>query len=313
MDWLAYLILVALVALLPFELRTFPLASSLQWLFVLLATLSIPILVRERKKLLGDRLVIAGLVFAGSQWLSAALASEFQTNAALGALRITMGLVLLCVTLCLRDRRVLMRVWCVSAICAAIYALLDYYGLGIPDLFRRDEFYAGAVRRLSGSFEYPNTAAAFFAMSLPLVWATLKTRWIRISVSFLLLLVLILTYSRGAIIAVLVMLTIWALAGRSRSAFLFTALATATIIGFLIFQPFLIKRFADEPAVQAFASECDPEFNRLRLPPDGTNELTVRIKNVGTSTWEASGGRPYTLSYRWYDALQKKFIRTTLV
>ena len=45
-----------------------------------------------------------------------------------------------------------------------------YAGLGATSLFRTEEFYIGQIQRLSGSFEYPNTAAAYFAMSLPFVW-----------------------------------------------------------------------------------------------------------------------------------------------
>ena len=78
---ISYFLLAALVASLPFELRSFPLLSNLQWLFLALAAASVPMLVHERKKLFHDRLVIAALVFVLTQWLAAATAPEHMSNA----------------------------------------------------------------------------------------------------------------------------------------------------------------------------------------------------------------------------------------
>src|SRR4051812_27890899 len=113
MDPLARTILVILVAAIPFELNFLPAASSLQWLFVVLSTISLPILFRERRALFHDRLILAALLFVATQWIAAILAPEFRSNALLGALRVTMGFVLLCVTLCRGDRSSLMRVWAI--------------------------------------------------------------------------------------------------------------------------------------------------------------------------------------------------------
>src|SRR3990172_5363722 len=52
-------LLIALVAWLPFEFRSFPVLSNLQWLFIAVALAGLPIVIRERKRLLHVRLVIA--------------------------------------------------------------------------------------------------------------------------------------------------------------------------------------------------------------------------------------------------------------
>jgi SAM-dependent methyltransferase len=301
-------VLAVLVAALPFELNSLPIASSLQWLFVILAAVSLPVLFRERRHLLRDRLIIAALAFAGTQWTAAWLASEFRANAGLGALRITIGLTLLCVTLCAADRNLLLRVWSITAVVAAAYALLDHAGLGIPHFFRTSEFFAGNIRRLSGSFDYPNTAAAYFSMSLPIVWTTMRRQWLRIPSTVLLFVVLILTYSRGALVALLVMLTLCVFVERTRMALLLAGIGTAAFIGIARFEPFLLQRFAGNPIPQRFAAEYEPEFNKVRLPPDGTYEMGLRIRNTGIAAWESSQNPPFTVSYRWYDLIEKRLI-----
>jgi O-antigen ligase len=308
LERIGYALVVALVAWLPFEFRAFPMASNLQWLFVCVAAVFLPTLYRKRKELLRERLVLAALLFVATQWVAAFVAPEFRNNAILGAVRVTAGFTLLCVTLCLRERKTVMRAWCLTATLAALYGILDYNGFGMPELFRMDEFYVGAVRRLSGSFEYPNTAAAFFAMSLPLVWGVPNHRWMRVSGSILLWIVIILTYSRGAMIAVLLMLGVWSIATKSRALLVLGGLCLASAVGFITFQPFLIRRFEDKPPGKVLAAEYQPTYNTLRRRPGEQNDIMVRIKNVGTATWITNENGPFTLTYRWYDPERLKWV-----
>src|SRR6185369_4205210 len=158
-DQILYVLLFALIAMLPFEFRSFPILSNLQWMFIAVAVASLPVVARERKRLLNSRLVGAALLFVVVQWIAAILAPEFTPNAAKAAARVTAGFVLLCATLALRNKGRTLHVWSVAAVFAAVYALADYGGFGLPQLFRDlDYFYIGSVARLSGSFEYPNTA-----------------------------------------------------------------------------------------------------------------------------------------------------------
>src|SRR5882672_8919103 len=88
-DRILYFLLAALVACLPFEVRSLPLLSDLQWLFLCVGAVALPILIRERKKLFQNRLVLAALVFVVIQWLAALLSAEFTLNSIKGAVRDT--------------------------------------------------------------------------------------------------------------------------------------------------------------------------------------------------------------------------------
>src|SRR5437899_4229223 len=165
-DRILYFLLAALVACLPFEVRSLPLLSDLQWLFLCVGAVALPILIRERKKLFQNRLVLAALVFVVIQWLAALLSAEFTLNAIKGAVRVTAGFTLLCSTLSIRDRRGLLHVWAVSAILAALYGLADYSGFGVRGLLPGAEVYVRAVPRLRVSLEVCNIGAAVLTMPL---------------------------------------------------------------------------------------------------------------------------------------------------
>jgi hypothetical protein len=307
-DRIVYILLATMVASLPFELRDFPILSNLQWLFLALGTCAVPILIRERRRLLGDRLVLAALLFVLTQWLAALLSAEFTLNAIKGAVRVSAGLTLLCVTSCLREKHALLRVWSVSAVLAAVYGILDYNGLGAPGLFRETEFYFGQAMRLSGSFEYPNTAAAYFALSLPVIWTTPKVRIVRVLASIPVWVALVMTYSRGAAIAVLLILLSWGVIGKIRWPLYLTVFYAGAFVAFLVFQPIWLERFKARPPAKSLSAEYEPEFNWLRRAPDEPGELVVRVRNTGAAAWLARGGSPFTISYWWYDAERKEWL-----
>ena len=152
LDRLLVVLLATLVVSLPFDLRDYPIISNLQWVFVAVSMVAVPIIFRERKRLMKDRLVLLALLFVISQWLAAALAPELNGNAIKAAVRVTSGFALLCITLCVPDLRIVLRTWAVSAIAAALYGILDYAGFGLPGLFREREYYFANALRLSGSF-----------------------------------------------------------------------------------------------------------------------------------------------------------------
>ena len=65
------ILLTVLVATLPFEFRTFPIISNLQWIFVGIAAAGLPLLLRARYTLLQDRRVIMAALFVFVQCLAA--------------------------------------------------------------------------------------------------------------------------------------------------------------------------------------------------------------------------------------------------
>src|SRR5262249_254712 len=131
-----------------------------------------------------------------------ALAPEFHTNAIKAAVRFTAGFALLAIIRASGPKKLVTKTWVLMASLAALYALVDYAGLGLSGLFRTGEFYIGQVRRLSGSFEYPNTAAAYFAMSLPMVWWGPFRLLLRSVAGFFPLAAVVLAFSKGALVAV---------------------------------------------------------------------------------------------------------------
>src|SRR5262245_2089604 len=102
LDRFQYILLAALLATLAFEFRSVWILSNLQWLFLALAVVSAPIIIRERRRLLKERVVVAASVFLCVQWISALLAPDFTSNAVKGAVRVTAGFIILCASLCAR-------------------------------------------------------------------------------------------------------------------------------------------------------------------------------------------------------------------
>src|SRR5262245_3341560 len=268
LDRLLYVLLAALLATLAFELRDVLVLSNLQWLFVALSVVALPIIVRERRRLYKERLVVAAIAFVCISWISALLAPDFTSNAVKAAVRITAGFIILCISLCVRNSQGLKRVWAVSAVLAALYGMADYAGFGAPQLFRNGNFYYADVMRLSGSFEYPNTAASFFALSLPIVCTAAGPLWVRIGGALIIWSALLMTYSRGAALAVLVLLGIWAARAGPRIILPFLLLCGAVFAGALALHPTLVWRFLGEQGRLAFSVRYEPEVNMMWSRPN---------------------------------------------
>ena len=113
----------------PFELRyEFFKLSNLQWTFVALACASAPMILKNRTRLMGDRLIQAAALFVAIQWITAWMAPEFHTNAIKAAIRFTAGFILLVVIRASRSERLSTKVWVVASSVAAVYALLHMQG-----------------------------------------------------------------------------------------------------------------------------------------------------------------------------------------
>src|SRR3954453_14974964 len=107
-----------------------------------------------------DRLVQSAALFVAIEWSSAYFAPEFSGNAVKGAIRFTAAATLLVMAKLLPGWRPMQRIWAITSLAAAVYALSAQAGMGLPWLFRNGEFFIAQIPRLSGSFEYPNIAAA---------------------------------------------------------------------------------------------------------------------------------------------------------
>src|SRR5262249_27607747 len=191
-----------------------------------------------------------------------------------------------------------------ASVAAAVYALSEQLGWSLPWLFRDTEFFIAQVQRLSGSFEYPNVAAAYFGMSIPLVWCSAfrpAFRWIPAVVLWC---ALILTFSRGAAVALAAVFIVGAiLAWRNNSNWQpYIGLMLAGIAAVLIsssLAPYLMdvtRRSAPEnlPSAQYRAA-----WKSLREEPGVKDEVQVKIQNTGTIPWLAAGSGRVAVAYRW--------------
>lgn len=307
-------VFLTLVAFLPFEPARHVLGLSLlQWLFLILLIAVFPRMVRQRRDLLRDRALLAGGVFLVVCLLSA-LASEDLANAVRGVARIATGLCLFAVARLSWERFRILKVWSIAAALAAGYGILDYLGFGLGALFRAGDFFVGTVPRLSGSFEYPTTAAAYFAMSLPVVWWTTRRPVFRYGVVSLVWVCLVLTLSRGAAFAALGGLFAGGLivggsaANRvggtwrsARAGVVVSALGVAIYLMLSTVEPLLWHRLVSGGEADTVGVDYAPRFNRLDLHPGSSYELAVRVTNRGSRTWSASGARRVVLTSYWYD------------
>ncbi len=304
-SWLS----LALVACVPFEFRaTPPYPTQLQIVFLALMAVSAPMLVRDRRILLAGRVIQSALVFVAIAWIAAFASDSNVANALKAAARFSAGAGLMCVLARQRDRNALRTVWAVTAVAAAVYGLLDFNGLGFPRLFREAEFYFEDTRRLSGSFEYPNTAAAYYAMSLPLVWGSIRSRPYRFGACALLWAALILTYSRGAFIAAVAVFAAWGILRRTWTPLAPVATALAVYAALSPWNPLLIERVTQFEARPVRSAKYEAPYNRIREKPGTISEMPLTLRNTGRETWQSGGDRNVRLSYFWYDTVRKEIV-----
>jgi hypothetical protein len=307
-DWLWKLLLAAVMVQMPFELRyEFFKLSNLQWTFVALACASAPMILKNRTRLLGDRLIQAAALFVAIQWITAWMAPEFHTNAIKAAIRFTAGFILLVVIRASRSERLSTKVWVVASSVAAVYALVAYAGLGSPGLFRMGEFYIGQVRRLSGSFEYPNTAAAYFSMSLPIVWWSSFSPRLRATAAFVLWGAIILTFSKGALIAVPI---VTLAAGREhwRNAAGLLGIGVIAYVLLLPLNPYVLERIYGSAAWYPIAAEYSVPWNDLREQTGRADSVPLTIHNTGMDTWPSAGLARVSVGSRWWDMDSENFL-----
>jgi hypothetical protein len=307
-EWLWKLLFAAVVLQIPFEFRWTLLGlSNLQWTFVGLAVCSIPLLFKNRRPLMHDRLIQAAALFVAIQWAAAVYAPDFHTNAIKASVRFTAGFILLAIVRAANAEKFIVKYWVIAASVAAAYALFAYAGLGLSELFRTEEFYIGQIQRLSGSFEYPNTAAAYFAMSLPIVWWSPLRLVLRLCASFVLWCATVLTFSKGALVAIPVAL----LLARSKEWKRAVVLVTIGIASYLILlplNPYLIERIHAPAERNTTAAEYGTDWNTLQQQPGKFDIASLTIRNSGVNTWRVNGRGRVSLGYRWWDTVAEAFL-----
>jgi hypothetical protein len=348
------ILLAALVIQIPFEARYTLLGlSNLKWTFIALALVSVPDLIANRKVIFRQRLIQVALLFVLFQWLAAVLAPEFHINALKAAVRFTAGLLLLMISFVIKNsppesggvargagvvperkssvkepprlasldtppnlRRefVFHYAWVIASAVAAAYAVLSYAGIGVPSLFRNEEFYIGQVQRLSGSFEYPNTAAAYFAMSLPIVWwSPFRFIW-RAIIALLLWCAVILTFSKGALAAIplavigaMVLTSLRTIQWKPAAALIAIGIVSYVIL--LPVNPYLIERLYGPAMRNPLSAEYQTPWNHLQQQPGTNDQVPLHIRNTGATKWRAGGLWRSSIAYRWWSAESETFVQ----
>ena len=146
--------------------------------------------------------------------------------------------------------------------------------MGLPWLFRNGEFFIAQIQRLSGSFEYPNIAAAYYAMSLAAgVVGAFPDLYSDGLPHVVLCCALILTFSRSAAAAVtIVSIAMAVLAWRNGERWRIHAGLIGAGIGafaiLTIITPYLTEVFQrSAPAGTPRAAEYSLDWNLLREAP----------------------------------------------
>jgi len=310
LDRISGLALALVVVSLPFEFQT-TLAglSNLQWLIVVAILAGAPGLRVDWKQGIRSRLLAGALALAVVFWLSAIVADADRGTAFLGAARITAGVLVAAVVFRQGSDRML-TLWSGTSVAASVLALADFFVWPFATgWFRTDDFFVGGAERLSATFEYPNTAAAYFALSLPILWLSTPNRTLRLAGASLLWIALLLTYSRGAMVAALAGLAVvWWLQHRSRASGPAPNVGIGGIAGIALGSTLIAvmllpmgARLSDTRSGNPVSASYRLEFTGLSQQPGVRDRMRVTITNDGSAGWVTEGPEAVTLMYRWFD------------
>jgi O-antigen ligase len=238
-----------------------------------------------------------------------------------GAVRVTTGCFLFVMTFLIgagpeQIHRRVTTIWSAAAAIAAAYGIGNYLGFWSAGVFRNEDFFFGPVLRLSGSFEYPTPAAAYFAMSLPMVAFAPIGMPYRAAGGLLVWTALLLTYSRGAMAAVIVVFIVfigWTLLRKGSSPFRRLSPAAAIALALLASGPFILAprlatRILSVGSETPFDARYEIAFTGLGQRPSVVDTGDVTVFNTGGGTWFAEGPEQAVLSYRWYDADREELL-----
>jgi hypothetical protein len=341
--WVVYWGLICTFAILPFELISglvFPgltltnveLVSSftlLGWVWLLVAE-------RRRPQVSSWLLGSAGLAVT-VLLLSAVLAEQERAGAIKFALRQAQGALIAC---CLAERlrhegspfayKVGMALLLGSGV-SAILGLLELTEwpplLTFLELFKEQRALVGGFLRLGGTFSYANTAAMYFEAVLGLallyaaggVFAPLTgrgqegrfARWkgagrlLLFFLPILLLLAIIFTYSRAALVVsglvlVCTPLVAWRAGGwqQGRRVGFFASGLLLLSVALVLGMPALQLRLSEPDIGRWYRARYEAQ-PLTTMAPGEVRQVPVTLVNEGLSIWTVGGARPFRLSYHW--------------
>ena len=316
------LVLVTL-ALLPFEyaLPWFPLGpftlTSLEavWLAGVGCWLLSLGLGRRRPNIpLGIFGALGLLLVAG--FLSAALADGHKSDAFVFLARSLVGwLLFLTVADLIRDRRDTRRALAAVVAGATVSALIGVVLIvfpGVAEQIGMPQYFAAGAPRLTGSFDYPNTAAMFFEAAAFLGAALIaleshrRRMIVEIAAVAVIVAAMMLTLSRGSIVGMAAGLGVVALlaviSGWRRAAGALAGGAVAVVVVGLLVQVAVapVQRLLTDAEIGLYgATYMAPAAMNLG---SGTVDVPVEVTNTGTLIWNGPTGAAYRLGYHWLRA-----------
>ncbi|MBI2951671.1 hypothetical protein HYY27_06220, partial [bacterium] len=317
-------LLTLLAFLLPFEVRG-PVVSFAPYMvftdlelvtLLIIGVWAVRAVFLRRLPTLPGRLGLLAWGLAGIALLSAVTAPAFRLASLKFTLRMVTGVCLLCVV---AEQGIRLKALVAGA---AVSSALGIWTCLRPDqtawltpLFREREFLIGNTVRLSGTFEYPNIAAAFLAMAfvLSLGFRVYAPLWS--AAQGLILTGLILTLSRAGLAVALFGLClgvalhafnvgIGPALRRLGPSFAITALC---LVGASLFYPPFLLRF-QTGGDQAWYSARYETLDVDLLSAGGVSTARVRVTNTGRVPWSPKGRHPFRLSYHWLEAGTEKAI-----
>lgn len=276
-------------------------------LLVVLAA-SATILVRQRRRVLDargllDAAVVSWLIVV---WLSAAFSDDPMLGAA-GAIRLTaFGLLVLATRAAVRtadDARTILRGLGAGVVGAGAVGLAVWTAghevLGTEHLVGSISWF-GPHARLTRPWSTANVAGMAMAASLPSL-LVLRPAW-RLGAAAVVVPALLLTYSRGAAVAVAVGMLVVVAVRRMRADARWVVAGAAFVAVVMVAAPGWADRLADRGGTDWFGVELDvPE--QVVLDADGTT-ATVTVSNRSAVSWSATGDDRVELVARWVGAGQ---------
>jgi hypothetical protein len=182
--------------------------------------------------------------------------------------------------------------------------------------WRGASIYAGGLLRLSSTLSYPNIAAIVIELTwFPLVAWLITTRrlWLRLCLALgtlISLVALVLTYSRGGLIAFFVSMLIVGLLAVylsavhvRRQAVIFggaiaTGVLVAAILVLALSNPVIALRFITQ-SDQTWYQAAFSVNNQMTAQPGQTLSIPITVTNTGQLAWQAGGAQPFSVSYHF--------------
>ena len=216
-----------------------------------------------------------------------------------------------------------------AAMAGLLEILMPSLDGNVLSLFKAKPTVFGPYLRLSGTFEYANTAGGFFAAVLPLaiVLAVRGAARLRrpagrltrnrailqlaggMAAVVLMGIALVLTFSRGALLGAVAGLAIVAAATRNRRRLTIQSGSRPVILAGLAVTTIVIVAAAglSSPATLRVSTQSDLELYRANLTgtppklarPDSLVTVTVSVRNSGPILWHTRGAAAVHVSYHW--------------